>query len=153
MSFSSFKPTISEGDTVVIYIGFGSTTVLRVERGRAFQCKYGSLRHDYLIGRQFGSRIECTKGYVFALHPTAELWTTNLSHRTQILYTADIGLIICALELKPGSVVIEAGTGSGSLSHAIARTVAPNGHLFTFDFHEQRVVLSLLLTLVPQKRL
>jgi len=32
-----------------------------------------------------------------------------------------------------------AGTGSASLSHAILRTIVPNGHLHTFDFHEQRV--------------
>lgn len=25
------------------------------------------------------------------------------------------------------------------MSHAILRTIAPDGHLFTFDFHEQRV--------------
>jgi len=31
------------------------------------------------------------------------------------------------------------GTGSASLSHAILRTIAPTGHLHTFDFHEQRV--------------
>lgn len=30
------------------------------------------------------------------------------------------------------------GTGSGSLSHAILRTVKPNGSLLTFDFHEDR---------------
>ena len=47
-------------------------------------------------------------------------------------------MIMFTLDLKPGSKVIEAGTGSGSLSHAILRSIVPTGHLYTFDFHEQR---------------
>lgn len=35
-----------------------------------------------------------------------------------------------------------AGTGSGSLSHALIDTIKPHGHLYTFDFHEQRVALA-----------
>ncbi|XP_077793881.1 tRNA (adenine(58)-N(1))-methyltransferase catalytic subunit TRMT61A isoform X5 [Macaca mulatta] len=31
-----------------------------------------------------------------------------------------------------------AGTGSGSVSHAIIRTIAPTGHLHTVEFHQQR---------------
>ena len=40
---------------------------------------------------------------------TVELWTLALPHRTQILYMADISLILLELDIKPGSIVIEAG--------------------------------------------
>lgn len=36
------------------------------------------------------------------------------------------------------SRVCGAGTGSGSLSHAVLRTIAPTGHLHTVEFHQQR---------------
>ncbi len=35
-------------------------------------------------------------------------------------------------------VVFITGTGSGSLSHSIARTIAPTGQLYTFEFHKER---------------
>lgn len=72
------------------------------------------------------------------LQPTPETWTQTLPHRTQIIYTPDISMILLQLEIKPGSIVVESGTGSGSLSHSFLRAVKPHGHLHTFDFHEQR---------------
>jgi len=132
------KNIVEEGDTVVIYINFSQMSTLVVERGKVLQTKYGALRHDHIIGKTFGSRLDCTKGYVYVLCPSPELWSQNLEHRTQILYTSDVALVTLNLDLKPGSLVGEAGTGSGSLSHALIRTISPNGHLFTYEVNEER---------------
>lgn len=83
--------------------------------------------------------MELSRGWAFVLQPTPELWTQTLPHRTQIIYTPDISMILYQLDIKPGSFVIESGTGSGSLSHYFIRAVKPHGHLHTFDFHELRV--------------
>ncbi|KAG8934320.1 tRNA (adenine-N(1)-)-methyltransferase catalytic subunit trm61 [Tulasnella sp. 418] len=80
------------------------------------------------------------KGFIHILRPTPELWTLALPHRTQILYLADISFIVSWLGIKPGTVVVEAGTGSGSFSHSVARTIGPTGHLHTFEFHEARML-------------
>ena len=57
------------------------------------------------IGLPFGSRVTArapSNGYVHLLRPTPELWTRVLTHRTQILYAADISLTCFMLELEPG---------------------------------------------------
>lgn len=130
---------VEEGDTVIIYVNFGTAYSIVVKRGRTMNMKYGSLRHEYLIGRRYGSRVSATAGYVYVLRPNPELWTITLPRRTQILYGPDCSLILMLLDIRPGSVICESGTGSGSLSHALAVALAPSGHLYTHDIDESRV--------------
>jgi hypothetical protein len=69
------------------------------------------------IGKPFGVRVTSKppqKGWVHLLAPTAELWTLALRHRTQILYVADIAMVVAGLDLRPGSTVLESGTGGTS---------------------------------------
>nr|XP_033498865.1 tRNA (adenine(58)-N(1))-methyltransferase catalytic subunit TRMT61A [Epinephelus lanceolatus]XP_033498866.1 tRNA (adenine(58)-N(1))-methyltransferase catalytic subunit TRMT61A [Epinephelus lanceolatus] len=140
MSFVEYSDLIQDGDVAIVYLNHESMVPVKVQQGAQTQTRYGVIRHSTdLIGQRYGSKVTCSKGgWVYVLHPTSELWTVTLPHRTQILYTTDIATITMMLELKPGSIVCESGTGSGSLSHAILRTIAPTGHLHTVEFHQQR---------------
>ncbi|XP_058986501.1 tRNA (adenine(58)-N(1))-methyltransferase catalytic subunit TRMT61A isoform X1 [Musca domestica] len=148
MSFLKPKDVIDEGDTVILYISVNSMHVIEAtptivnKKGETiehiFQTSFGALKVRNIIGVKYGSRVELSKGYAYVLLPNPELWTQTLPHRTQIIYTPDISMILHQLEVRPGSIVIESGTGSGSLSHYFLRAVKPHGHLHTFDFHEAR---------------
>ncbi|KAG0301704.1 tRNA (adenine-N(1)-)-methyltransferase catalytic subunit trm61 [Dissophora globulifera] len=142
-SFARYKSnnTIEEGDHVVMYMSRESMSIIRVKDGEYFNCKFGSYKHSDMIGLQFGTKLGSNtgRGFLYLLHPTPELWTLVLPHRTQILYIADISFVMNFLNLKPGMSMIESGTGSGSFSHSIVRTLGPTGHLYSFEYHQERV--------------
>jgi tRNA (adenine57-N1/adenine58-N1)-methyltransferase len=77
-------------------------------------------------------------GYVYLLRPTPELWTLSLPHRTQIVYMPDIAYITMRLGVRVGGKVMEAGTGSGSMTHSLSRTVGPRGKVLSFEYHRAR---------------
>ena len=112
MSFVGYKEKVENGDTVIIFLGFENMLTFKVHRQAVHQTRYGVLRHDQLIGKRYGSKIQCSMGWCYVLHPTPELWTPILPHRTQILYATDISMITFQLDLKPGSIAIEAGNTS-----------------------------------------
>jgi len=123
---------------VIIYISQESLIPMTVTKDGTNQTKFGAIKHNEVIGRNYGSKYVAARGYVYLLFPTPELWSLSLPHRTQILYATDIARIVFELNLTPGKVVCESGTGSGSLSHALIRSIAPSGHLYTVEFHAER---------------
>ncbi|CAA2997101.1 tRNA (adenine(58)-N(1))-methyltransferase catalytic subunit TRMT61A [Olea europaea var. sylvestris] len=135
----SFSRYISDGDLLIVYERHDNMKAVKVSESGVLQNRFGVFKHSDWIGKPFGSKVFSNKGgFVYLLAPTAELWTLVLSHRTQILYIADISFIVMYLEIVPGCLVLESGTGSGSLTTSLARAIAPSGHVYTFDFHEQR---------------
>ncbi|KAI0352598.1 GCD14-domain-containing protein [Trametes cingulata] len=131
---------IAAGDVVIVWMTRDIIQPLVITPGKELNSKYGYYRHDELVGVPYGSKVRSRngKGFIHLLRPTPELWTLALPHRTQILYLADIAFVTAWLDIRPGSKVIEAGTGSGSFSHSVARTVGPRGHLWSYEFHEAR---------------
>ncbi|XP_012260158.1 tRNA (adenine(58)-N(1))-methyltransferase catalytic subunit TRMT61A [Athalia rosae] len=152
MSFDRSKEFVEEGDEVILFLGVSqmysleATPTIVNKRGETvdyvFQTSYGALKVATLVGAKYGTKVDLSRGWAYILQPTPDLWTLTLKHRTQIIYTPDISNIVYLMDLEPGSVVIETGTGSGSLSHALIGAIKPHGHLYTFDFHAQRVALA-----------
>lgn len=138
MSFCKTNDLIQEGDVAIVYLSYSQLYPIKVTRGLSHHTQYGQLKHSDIIGKKYGTRFKCTNGYSFVLQGSPEIWTISLPHRTQIIYTPNIAAISLQLELKPGSIVVESGTGSGSLSHALIRSIFPTGHLHTFEFHLER---------------
>eukprot|EP01135_Chromosphaera_perkinsii_P005581 Nk52_evm6s353 gene=Nk52_evmTU6s353 len=140
MSFIKYNQVICEGDLVVFYVGFDTMTYEVMKKGGIHQNKRGAFSHDKMIGKEYGTVVWNNKNsaFIHMLHPSPELWTVVLPHRTQILYLADVSLVATYLDLRPGATVVESGTGSGSLSHSLIRTILPDGFLHTFEFHQKR---------------
>ncbi|KAJ8907215.1 hypothetical protein NDN08_003696 [Rhodosorus marinus] len=136
---------IHGGDIVVVHSRFDELLNLELKKHGNFHNRYGIFNHDDLLGKNAGRRwitasgkVATGAGFVIVLRPTPELWTLSLSHRTQIVYTHDIAVITAEMDLRPGSIVVEAGTGSGSMTASLARAVAPTGRVVSFEIHEDR---------------
>ncbi|SCZ98275.1 BZ3500_MvSof-1268-A1-R1_Chr3-2g06265 [Microbotryum saponariae] len=125
--------SIALGDQVIVYSSRHEVNSITVKAGAQLHSRYGHFKHDDMVDILFGSKFASAngRGFVHLLRPTPELWTLALPHRTQILYLPDIAFITSFLDIK-------AGTGSGSFSHSLARTVGEQGRVHSFEYHEER---------------
>lgn len=137
---------IEEGALVILFENYNSLTYCYVKANEIFQNRHGAFHHNDMIGKPFGSKIisrkKDSKQYMILLAPTPELWSRALRHRTQIVFTLDASAIMFSAALRSGCRVVESGTGSGALTTSFARTVAPLGHVFTFEFNPTRAEIA-----------
>jgi tRNA (adenine57-N1/adenine58-N1)-methyltransferase len=134
--------TIQEGDLVVIQEAFDKLNFVYCKKGDIFNNRNGHFHHSDFIGKPFGTKIRSRNlqgyGFCYLLKPTPELWTRSLNHRTQVVHELDQSQILFQLYIQPNDIVVESGTGSGAMSHAILRTIAPAGHLHTYEYNRHR---------------
>jgi tRNA (adenine57-N1/adenine58-N1)-methyltransferase len=126
--------TAHEGDLVQLVGLTHKHFIFRLKLGGDFQTHRGVLKHDDLIGKPYGSQVFSHMGApFFLLQPSIADILNDLPRTTQILYPKDIGYILVMMGIIPGQRVMEAGTGSGSMTIALASTVGAEGRVISYE--------------------
>jgi tRNA (adenine57-N1/adenine58-N1)-methyltransferase len=108
--------------------------IFTLKEGGDFQSHRGVLKHDELIGKPWGSQVYSHMGApFFLLQPSIADLLNDLPRTTQILYPKDIGYLLVMMGIAPGQRVMEAGTGSGSMTIALATTVGAQGKVISYE--------------------
>ncbi len=135
---------IDYGSRVYILAPDGSDFLVRVEKNHRFTTHLGTIDMDDLIGLEYGSSVETSKGKrVYLLEPGIVQNVFKMKRQTQIVYPKDMGFILLMLDVKQGDRVIEAGVGSGAMTGALARAVGEKGRVYAYERREDFYELAL----------
>jgi tRNA (adenine57-N1/adenine58-N1)-methyltransferase len=108
--------------------------IFMLQAGAKFESHRGILMHDDLIGKPWGTQVFSHIGSPFyLLQPSLGDLLVDLPRTTQILYPKDIGFIFVTMGIGPGRKLLEAGTGSGSMTTALAYAVGSEGRVISYE--------------------
>jgi tRNA (adenine57-N1/adenine58-N1)-methyltransferase len=91
------------------------------------------VNHDDLIGKPWGSQVSSHQAARFSAQPSLADLLRDTPRNTQILYPKEIGYALLRLGIGPGVHVLEAGTGSGALTTALAFSVGKEGRVTSYE--------------------
>jgi tRNA (adenine57-N1/adenine58-N1)-methyltransferase len=125
---------VNINDTVLLISEDGKRFYTRVRLGHRQHTHQGIIEHDDLIGQPLGRQIISSTGHAYlVLEPSIAELMKAIKRKTQIIYPKEAGRILLKLNVFPGRRVIEAGTGSGALTMALARYVSPTGKVYSYE--------------------
>ena len=109
-----------------------------MEKEKSFHTHKGFIQLGELIGKEYGTCVTSSMGVEFvALKPILRDYVFKMLRKTQITYPKDIALIVMFSGAGPGSRIVEAGTGTGALTTALAFYVKPEGCVYSYEVRQE----------------
>lgn len=127
--------TVAQENDLVLLIGpRNKRFIIRLQAGGSQHTHKGIIQHNALIGHPLGRRVKSHLGHSFlVLEPSTHDLMMNVRRHTQIIYPKEAGYVLLKMSLFGGQRVVEAGSGSGALTLAMARAVAPEGRVYSYE--------------------
>lgn len=88
------------------------------------------------------ARYSAISVILFLVQPSLGDLISATRRTTQILYPIDIGFILVSMGIGPGQHIIEAGTGSGAMTTALAFAIGPDGYVTTYEVRQEMLNLA-----------
>jgi len=128
------RQIIREDDNILLYLNKKRSYLVQAQKGKSLHTHKGYIQFDRLIGKKYGARFPSSLGVEFvALKPALRDFIFKAQRKTQILYPKDVALIVMFSGISHGNRVVEAGTGAGALTTALAFYVKPRGRVYSYD--------------------
>jgi tRNA (adenine57-N1/adenine58-N1)-methyltransferase catalytic subunit len=138
MENPDIQELIREGDIAQLVGLRHAFHLVRIQSGQSVHTHRGILKHDDLIGKPWGTQVFSHTGSpFFLLKPSIADIIRTTKRNTQIMYPKEIGFILVTMGIGPGTQVIEAGTGSGGLTQALAFMVGDTGKVYSYEKREE----------------
>ena len=138
MTWNKHTTHVQDGDFVLLVGQRHKHFMITLKAGMEFHTHRGILKHDDLIGLPWGTQVYShTDAPFYIFSPSLADVLRDMPRNTQILYPKDIGFILLTTGIGPGSRVIEAGTGSGAMTTALAHSVGNTGQVYTYENREK----------------
>ncbi|MCC6300679.1 MAG: tRNA (adenine-N1)-methyltransferase [Anaerolineales bacterium] len=134
MPFATYSSAARDGDLAQLVGLRHKNFIITLQAGAKFETHRGILQHDDLIGKRWGTQVfSHINAPFFLLQPSLADLLNELPRTTQILYPKDIGYILITMSVGPDQKALEAGTGSGAMTTALAYAVGSVGRVVTYE--------------------
>lgn len=131
------------GDLIILVTPKGKRHLRRLTEGQDFHGEGGVITAEALSRAEFGDEVLTHQGVPCRLkRPGLYDLVRGVKRQTQIIYPKDIGYICIRLGVGNGSRVIEAGSGSGSLTIALSWFSGERGQVHTYEAREEFYALT-----------
>ena len=129
---------LKDNDLVILANPKGKRYLRRVVAGEDMHNNDGQLPMDEVLAAGFGGVVFTRQGVPYQiLQPGLHDLVKGVKRKTQIIYPKDISYICLRLNVGNGRRIIEAGSGSGSLTLALSWLAGEQGHVYTYEARQE----------------
>lgn len=129
---------IQTGELVLLISPEGKRYLRALNPAHSFHTQEGLLKMEDVAQAGFGSVVRTHKNLPFkVLRPTLHDCIKGVRRSTTIMYPKEIGYVLLKLGAGPGRRIIEAGSGSGGLTTALAWMAGDTGRVYSCERREE----------------